>query len=42
MGSTIFGHAEAPVLLLSMCCGLVFGWQGFFWRFLLDGVASTC
>jgi fatty-acid desaturase len=24
-------YAEAPVLLLSMCCGLVFGWQGFFW-----------
>ena len=24
-------YAHAPVLLLSICCGLVFGWQGFFW-----------
>jgi fatty-acid desaturase len=24
-------YAEAPVLLLSLCGGLVFGWQGFFW-----------
>lgn len=23
--------AEAPVLLLSLCCGLVLGWPGFFW-----------
>lgn len=24
-------HAEAPTLFLSLVCGLVFGWQGFFW-----------
>ena len=24
-------YTEAPVLALSICCGLIFGWQGFFW-----------
>ena len=24
-------HAEAPVILLSLFCGLALGWQGFFW-----------
>lgn len=24
-------YAHAPVLLVSLCCGLVLGWQGFFW-----------
>ena len=28
---TFWKHAEAPTLLLSLVCGLVLGWQGFFW-----------
>jgi len=24
-------YAEAPILLLSICCGGIFGWRGFFW-----------
>jgi fatty-acid desaturase len=24
-------YAEGPVILLSLCCGLVLGWPGFFW-----------
>jgi len=24
-------HTEAPILLISLCCGLLMGWQGFFW-----------
>jgi len=24
-------RAEIPVIVLSLCCGAVFGWQGFFW-----------
>jgi len=27
----LWTFAEGPVILLSLCCGLVFGWQGFFW-----------
>jgi fatty-acid desaturase len=27
----IWRYAEVPVLLLSLCCGLALGWQGFFW-----------
>jgi stearoyl-CoA desaturase (delta-9 desaturase) len=26
-----WAYAEAPLILLSLCCGLVLGWQGFFW-----------
>jgi stearoyl-CoA desaturase (delta-9 desaturase) len=28
---TFWTYAHAPVLLLSICCGAVLGWQGFFW-----------
>ena len=28
---TVWRYAEVPVILLSLFCGLVFGWQGFFW-----------
>jgi stearoyl-CoA desaturase (delta-9 desaturase) len=24
-------YAEGPMLVLSLCCGLIWGWQGFFW-----------
>jgi stearoyl-CoA desaturase (delta-9 desaturase) len=27
----VWEHAEVPMIVLSLCCGLVFGWQGFFW-----------
>lgn len=27
----LWRYAEAPALLLSICCGASFGWQGFFW-----------
>ena len=27
----VWTFAEAPVILLSLFCGLTFGWQGFFW-----------
>jgi stearoyl-CoA desaturase (delta-9 desaturase) len=27
----IWTHAEGPVILLSLLCGLLLGWQGFFW-----------
>jgi sn-1 stearoyl-lipid 9-desaturase len=26
-----WGYAEGPLIVLSLCCGLVLGWQGFFW-----------
>jgi stearoyl-CoA desaturase (delta-9 desaturase) len=30
-GYRIWSRVEVPVILLSLFCGLAFGWQGFFW-----------
>jgi fatty-acid desaturase len=27
----LWTYAQTPVILLSLCCGLLFGWMGFFW-----------